>query len=93
MLETIAVVLVILWLLGLVTSYTAGGVNSRPVGNRLCGDFDSRDSGSTCITKQSPPSWRYISVHCFVIGSAYVPYITHARMGKSHSPLRVESTK
>jgi hypothetical protein len=43
MLETLAIVLVILWILGSVSSYTMGG-HSHSVGHRRGGDRASRDS-------------------------------------------------
>lgn len=50
MLETIAVILVVLWVLGLVSSYTMGGAHSYPSGHCGCGDSGSRDSRSTPVT-------------------------------------------
>ena len=41
MLYTIAVILVLLWLAGLLSSYTMGGADSRSAGNRRCGHLVS----------------------------------------------------
>jgi len=47
MLETIAIILIVLWLLGLVTSYTMGRSDSYPPGHR-----DHSDRGSFHPTPQ-----------------------------------------
>ena len=50
MLETIAIILVVLWLLGFVTSYTMGGlIHSYSLGHRGRGNCDSCHSRSTRI--------------------------------------------
>jgi len=45
MLWTVAVILIILWLLGLVTSYTMGGFIPHPAGHRDRGRAGQRHSG------------------------------------------------
>lgn len=45
LLTTIAIILLVLWLLGLVSSYTIGGFISHPAGARSDRDIDPRASG------------------------------------------------
>ena len=49
MLETIAVILIILWLLGLVSSYTMGGFIHILLGHCGCGHPGSCSPGSTAV--------------------------------------------
>jgi len=49
MLETLAVILVILWVLGLVSSYTMGGLIHLLLGYRYRGDPGARHSRPTCL--------------------------------------------
>ena len=53
MLETIAVILVVLWLLGLATSYTMGGAYSWSSGYRDRGYPDSCYSRTTYLTEKN----------------------------------------
>jgi hypothetical protein len=50
MLETIAIILLILWALGLVSSYTMGGLIHLFSGHRNRGDRDTRHSRLTRVT-------------------------------------------
>ena len=57
MLESIALVLIVLWLLGLVSSYTMGGVHPHLAGHRSCGDPGKTHPAVTCLVhslKQYP---------------------------------------
>jgi hypothetical protein len=56
MLETIAVLLIILWLLGLLTSYTLGGSDSPPPDHCLGCDCAAADQRSSRLNGRSPLS-------------------------------------
>jgi hypothetical protein len=49
MLETIVIILVVLWLLGLVSSYTMGGTHSHSFGHR------SRDHTASYYSRSQSP--------------------------------------